>query len=288
MGELARGDLPRLFRAPGHDESFPAARLLTTLLDTLTGLGIDVRTQPGLRLDVDPRQGKSPRAFCAPVRTPSEVYLVISPIGGRDDYAALFHEGGHAQHFVHTRAELPFEYRYLGDHAVSETYAFLLQHLLAEEAWLARHASSGDPSELAAYDRAVRLLYVRRYAAKLAYELELHGDDGHAGPGMAARYGELLGHAVGVEWPPGSYLADVDSGFYCACYLRAWALEAAVRVHLRERFGPDWFASARAGEVLRGLWSEGERRRPEELLAELTGDSLGFDSLTSELVASSL
>lgn len=285
MDRLHRGDLPRLFRAAGQDGVFPGERLLATLVDTLSGLGVDARRQPGLTLDVDPRPGKSPRAFCAPVRTPGEVYLVISPIGGRDDYAALFHEGGHAQHAVHARAELPFEYRYVGDHAVSETYAFLLQHLLAEEAWLERHADGGDPAALAAYDRAVRLLYVRRYAAKLAYELELHGEGGGTGPAMAERYGELLGGAIGVEWPSQSYLADVDPGFYCACYLRAWALEAALRTHLRERFGPSWFRSREAGAVIRDLWSDGQRRRPEELLSELTGAELDFAALRGELLA---
>ncbi len=283
LSQLGRGDLPRFFRAPDQDALFPGARLVDTLVATLAGLGIDAGNQPGLMLDVDHRPGKSPRAFCAPVRTPGEVYLVIAPIGGRDDYAALFHEGGHAQHSVHVDPAMPFEYRYLGDYAVTETYAFLLQHLLAEEPWLAEHLEGSEPSQLAAFDRAVRLFYLRRYAAKLAYELELHGADGHTGAAAAARYGELLGGALGIEWPSESYLADVDPGFYSAAYLRAWAFESQLRAHLRARFGERWFAEPAAGDIMRGLWREGQRRRPEELLGELTGEELGFDSLRAEL-----
>ena len=35
-----------------------------------------------------------------PCACPAEVHLVVPPMGGRDDYAALFHEGGHAQHYA--------------------------------------------------------------------------------------------------------------------------------------------------------------------------------------------
>ena len=54
-----------------------------------------------------------------------------------------------------------------------------------------------------------------------------------------------LGAALGIEHPSETYLADVDPGFYCAAYLRAWALETHLRRYLQERFGPAWFAVAR-------------------------------------------
>ena len=78
-----------------------------------------------MTFDIESRPNKSPRAFCAPVRVPGEVYLVIAPVGGRDDYATLFHEGGHTEHSASVAPELPFEFRCLGDNSISETYAFL-------------------------------------------------------------------------------------------------------------------------------------------------------------------
>ena len=89
-------------------------------------------------LDLESRPGKTPRAFCAPVVPPDEVYLVLTPIGGREDYAILFHEGGHAEQFAHMAPELPFEFRCLGDAAATEVFAFLLQHLTDDPAWLAQ------------------------------------------------------------------------------------------------------------------------------------------------------
>jgi len=285
LDELRRADLPRFFRAAEQDRHFPAAKLTDSFTGTMRGLGIEVATQRGVTFDIGTRPNKSPRAFCAPVRVPGEVYLVVAPVGGWDDFATLFHEGGHTEHAANTDPALPFEFRCLGDNSISETYAFLMQHLVENPEWLARKLELDDPSELVAHAKAQRLVYLRRYAAKLGYELELHSAGGGASnlAVLADRYAELLGDALMIDWPTATFLADVDEGFYCACYLRAWALETHLRSHLCERFGPAWFDSADAGEVLRALWRDGQRLDAEELLEELTGERLDFGVVLADL-----
>nr|MDQ4040914.1 hypothetical protein [Actinomycetota bacterium] len=130
LDEVRRSDLPRFFRFAAADPSFPAERLVPAFEETLAGLGIDARAQGRIVLDVEARPAKSPRAFCAPVRVPWEIYLVVPPMGGRDDFAALLHEGGHAQHFAGVDPALPFEFRHLGDNSITEGYAFLFDHLV--------------------------------------------------------------------------------------------------------------------------------------------------------------
>jgi hypothetical protein len=301
LGELRRADLPRFFRAPDLDDLFPADALLPSFRATMAGLGFDVDAQVGVVLDVERRPKKSPRAFCAPVRVPDEVYLVLSPVGGRDDFSVLFHEAGHTEHYANVDADLPFEFRHLGDNTITEAFAFLLQGLIEDPAWLARHLGIADAEAIAGYARAYRLVYLRRYCAKLSYELELHGlgsgfpsgspsgsrsgsssGDGDWGA-LADRYASLLSGALRISWPRQTFLADVDPGFYCACYLRAWALETHIRRWLRERFGHEWFASPAAGEALRGLWREGQRLTPDELLDALTGERLDFGVLVDDL-----
>ena len=49
--------------------------------------------------------------------------LVIQPIGGHDDWRALFHEAGHTEHYAHTSPDLPMEAKRLGDMAVTEGWA---------------------------------------------------------------------------------------------------------------------------------------------------------------------
>ncbi len=272
-GELRRSDLPRFFRAPALDEWFPERRLLSCLEETLAAAGIALSRQPGVFVDVEQRSGKSPRAFCAPVRTPGEVHLVLAPAGGRDDYATILHESGHVEHYAHVEPALAFEFRCLGDNAITESFAFLLQHLTEDQEWLSRRLGVPRDAarEIRAHCLAERMVYLRRYAGKLAYELELHSGEALQNGALASRYAHLLGDALRLAWPQETYLADVDPGFYCACYIRAWALETHLRAHLRGRYGPSWFDRRGAWDELRGLWREGQRLTPEELLAGLDG-----------------
>ena len=275
--ELARADLMAFFRAPSLDGLFPAEDLLSTFEATMAGLGLADGSPGNVILDAEPRPKKSPRAFCAPVRVPEEVYLVITRIGGREDYETLFHEAGHAQHYSNVDRGLPFEHRYLGDNSVTEGFAFLFQHLVEDPAWLERRLGIEEPGPVVAHARAAKLVFLRRYCAKLAYELELHGDG--AGDGLDAAYARRLSQAVHVDWPAATWLSDVDPFFYVASYLRAWALETHLRRELRERFGQLWFEDPAAGALLRELWSSGQREPADALLRRLTGAELDFSAL---------
>jgi hypothetical protein len=282
IGELRRCDLPRFFRAADLDPLYPAGRLVESLTSTLAGLGVDLDRQDNVHLDTEPRRTKSSRAFCSTPRVPAEIYLVIAPHGGRDDYAALFHEGGHTEHYAHTDSKLPFEFRMLGDNSVTEAFAFLLQHVVDEPRWMRDRLGVGDPETAVAQARAAKLALLRRYSAKLAYELELHGGSVELDE-MPTRYSGLLGEALEVPWPRESWLADVDQGFYAACYLRAWALESRWRAAIRERFGETWFGSAAAGEWIKGLWGRGQGLDAQELLAETVGGELDLGELAEAI-----
>ena len=76
---------------------------------------------------------------------------------------------------------------------------------------------------------------------------------------------------------------DVDAFFYAARYLRAWAFETHLRSTFRDRFGSHWFASPEAGVLLRALWSEGQARDADELLADLTGERLELAAVARDL-----
>jgi hypothetical protein len=283
FADFRKSDSTRFRRAPALDSSYPAPRLLDVLHATAGGMGIDLGSQGNVHLDVEARPNKSPRAFCAPVRSPDEVYLVIAPTGGRDDFEALFHEAGHTEHFAHMDRKLPFEFRHLGDNAITEAFAFLFEHLIENPRWLARHLQAAEPERLVDYGRASRLFFVRRYSGKLAYELELHGAGGLSQSELADRYDELLSDAVGCQWGRESYLTDVDPGFYCAYYLRAWALETHMRRVLTERFGEHWFEQPDAVSLLQEWWADGQRLNAEEFLEELTGETLDFGVLVDDL-----
>jgi len=279
LERLRRSDIAAFMRAPGLDWAFPGERLLASYELTLEGLGLD---GGGVRLDLEERPNKTPRAFCAAVQVPDEVHLVMALVGGRDDYEVLMHEAGHAHHYARVARELPVEARYLGDNSVTECFAFLFQHLVSAPAWLEAALGVDDTGAVVRHSRAVRLLMLRRYCAKLLYEVELHG--GELNGGAPERYASLLSEAVRVEWPTTTWLSDVDAFFYAARYLRAWALETYLRRVLRDRFGARWFAEPEAGALLRSLWREGQARTADELLEELTGERLELAAVAADLV----
>jgi hypothetical protein len=283
--KLRRSDFPYFFRAKTHDSLFPSERLVEALERTLAGLGFDLDAQSNVTLDLEQRPNKSARAFCSPVHVPGEVYLVIPRRGGRDDYAALFHEAGHTEHYANVDAGLPFEFRHLGDNSVTEGFAFLLEHLTEDPTWLEFTLGQAPTDGYLDYVLASKLIFLRRYAVKLDYELVLHGGRQPLGE-MPELYAGLLGEAAGVDWPAVSYLADVDDGYYVANYLRAWAFEVSLRRNLHDRFGPEWFANPEAGEVLRSIWREGQRLTADELLADLGGGPLDFKVMVDEVARS--
>jgi hypothetical protein len=277
LAEIKRWDVARVFRATTWDSAFPKDQMLPALEATLSDLGIDLRSQENVHLDIEERPRKTPRAFCAPIEVPGRVMLVIQPIGGPDDWRALFHEAGHTEHFAHTSPDLAVEDRRLGDNAVTEGWAMLLQHLTDEPAWLTRRLDFPRPAEFAREGATGLLYFVRRYCAKLLYELEFHAADDVTA--LAPRYVELLGDALKVEPSPADYLSDLDAGFYVTAYLRSWAFEAQMRTFLREKFGRTWFADRNAGSLLRELWGEGQSMTADEMLREVTGAAVEMESV---------
>jgi hypothetical protein len=281
LEDARRWDLPRLFRATEWDSGFSTEAMVPALEATLNSLGIDLRGQENVHLDLETRPTKAPRAFCAPIEVPDRVVLVIQPMGGPDDWHALFHEAGHTEHYAHTSADLPVEARRLGDNAVTEGWAMLFELLVNEPEWLSRRLDFARPEEFASEAAAGLLYFVRRYAAKFLYEQELHaGAELEAMPG---RYVERMHDALKIEPSAVDYLADVDAGFYSSSYLRAWAFESLLRGFLREEFGRTWFTRPEAGSLLRELWSEGQRPTADELIDDVAGATLDLDAVRERI-----
>ncbi len=281
--EACRHDLARLFRAPDLDRGFPPDGVREAAEAPCTRMKIDPRAGGRIRVDDESRPNKTPRAFVATPRIPDEVILVVRPSGGPDDYAAYLHELGHALHFANTDPALPVEYRRLGDPSVTEAFAFLLDGLLRERGWLKRFVGVAQPREVLRFTAFHKLWFLRRYAAKLEYELLLH-TEGPRPPSREA-YRDLLSDATLVTWPAELYLFDVDAFFYTARYLRAWIFEAQLREFLRDRFDEEWYRNDRTGPFLLGLWRHGQRLTVEELAADLALGSPSIEPLLAQIAA---
>jgi hypothetical protein len=284
-GDATVADLAHLLRGRSWDHYFDGARLVTTLTRTMAGFGIDLANQGGITLDFEPRAAKSPRAFCVPVRVPGDVRLVVLPRGGHDDFGSALHELGHLEHFAHVSGRLAPADRLVGDESVTEGWAFLVQYLLDEPDYLATELQMPVDAIAGWLDFGAfrKLYYLRRYAAKLLYELRLHR--GGEPTVHRAEYAGLLGLLTGVRTPDAGYLADVDDGLYAARYLRAWLLEASLTAALRDRFGPTWWRSTDAGAFIRAMWRDGLGPSAEDVVAALGYDHLDWRPVLRQIRA---
>ena len=271
------------------ESTYTRERSVPVCVATLRSLGLDVEATRGIRLDLEDRPQKSPRACVIPSDPPRLVHLITRAQGGLHDYEAFLHEAGHALHYAGCDPELPFTFRRLArDHALTEIYSFLLDSIVHEPGW---HAAQFGLAEKEAREHAaaagfVNTLLYRRYSAKLGFELdfwERFAVDGGTAEGYAAR----LTEATGIRYPDESFLADMDSGFYSADYLRAWVRAAQLRAWLRREVAPDWWRRAGTGELLSRLFREGTRPSSEEIAARIGFAPLDTSPLVAELAAQS-
>ena len=185
--ELEVSDLPYLVRAPEYDHIFASSRLLPTFERMLQGLGVSLAAQANVHVDAEIRELKSPRAFCAPVRIPDEIYLVVMPKGGQDDFQALMHEGGHTEHFAHTSPDLPFSTASWATTRSPRVSPSSSTTSRSTRAGSKRISTTPTQHDYLTFANLVELYFLRRYAGKLAYETEFHVQTGSL-DGIAPRY----------------------------------------------------------------------------------------------------
>ena len=136
------------------------------------------REHAGIRLDLDDRPQKSPRACVIASDPPNLVHLITRAQGGLHDYQAFLHEAGHALHYAGCDPALPYTFRKLSrDHALTEIYSYIVEAISREPGWHAEHFGLSDEEAAENAEATVFLeaLLFRRYTAKLQFELEFWG-----------------------------------------------------------------------------------------------------------------
>jgi hypothetical protein len=267
--------------------TYTKERATEVCLQTLEALGFDLTAQPNIRLDLDDRPQKAPRACVIASNPPTVVHLITRAQGGLHDYQAFLHEAGHALHYGGVDPSLPYTFRRISrDHALTEIYSYIVEAISREPEWHERYfgLSEEEARRNAEATTFLEALLFRRYEAKLRYELDFWSRFTTDG-GDAAIYEELLTAATGIRYRADAYLSDMDSGFYSADYLRAWIRSAQLRAYLVREVGDDWWHSASTGELLRDLFAEGTKPTSEEIAGRLGYDPLDTAPLLHEIGA---
>jgi len=283
--QAKRADALALFRASEFDDAFPGNEMETVMRRQVLEMGIDPTADGRIIFDVGEREGKRSRAFCSPVRVPEEVYLVLRPHGGQSDYNTFLHELGHALHYGYASPDYPFEFRWLGDNSVTESYAMLFDHRMQDSGWLLRYTRLGS-NRVGNFLRTAgfeELHFLRRYCAKLIYERALYSGEVRWSE-LPDLYVSLLSKATGFEYDDADAFVDVDPRYYSARYLRAWQLQSILNEELTARFDVDWFRNPSAGPWMVGeLFAQGQRDTAEEIASRVGADTLSFQPLIRKI-----
>jgi hypothetical protein len=292
LGE-ERDDVPSSYhtawmrRLSPLESTYTKDRATEICLKTLEALGFDLTAQTNIKLDLDDRPQKSPRACVIASDPPKVVHLITRAQGGLHDYQAFLHEAGHALHYGGCDPNLPYIFRRIArDHALTEIFSYIVEAISREPEW---HELYFGLSPEQARDNAeattfLEALLFRRYEAKLRFELDFwtrFPSDG----GTDGGYEEYLTEATGVRYRRDGYLSDMDAGFYSADYLRAWIRSAQLREHLVRENGADWWRSPQTGELLQTLFREGTKPTSEEIAGRLGYDPLDTKPLLHEVGA---
>jgi hypothetical protein len=285
LSETTRADALALFRARQFDAYFPASDMETSIRRQVTEMGVDPEAKGRILFDTGDREGKRSRAFCAPVKVPDEVYLVLRPHGGQTDWNTFLHELGHALHFAYMRPDLPMEFRWMGDNSVTEGYAMLFDHLMQDAGWLQRYTGL-EKKTVPEFLRTAgfeELHFLRRYCAKLVYETQLYGGQ-LSWEALPDLYVELLTGATGFRYARADAFVDVDTRYYSARYLRAWQHQALVTETLTEKFNADWWRNPKAGPwMVEQLFGEAQRELAQEQALRVSGKALSFAPLVRSI-----
>jgi hypothetical protein len=266
--------------------TYTKERATEVCLDTLANLGFDLASDPHIRLDLDDRPQKAPRACVIASDPPQVVHLITRAMGGLHDYQAFLHEAGHALHYAGVDPRLPMAFRRLSrDHALTEIYSYICEAITREPRWHAQYFGLADEQAAENAEATVFLeaLLFRRYTAKLGYELEFWSRFEDADL-VSDEYADRLTAAIGMRYPRDGHLADMDPGFYSADYLRAWIRHAQLRTYLIREVGEDWWRSSQTGDILRNLFTEGTKPSSEEIAARLGFEPNDTAPLIAELV----
>ena len=268
------------------ESTYSKERSVEVCLASVQALGFDMNAIPNIRLDLEDRPQKNPRACVIASNPPEVVHLITRAQGGIADYQAFMHEAGHALHYAGVDPRLPYTFRRISrDHALTEIYSYIFEAVTREPGWHALHfgLSDAQAEENAEATLFLEALLYRRYTAKLRYELGFWANFAEEGGRSPRDYAEQLTNATGVRYDPRGYISDMDAGFYSADYLRAWIRAAQLRAYLIGEVGEDWWRSEATGEILRALFAEGTRPTSEEIAVRIGFDPLDTGPLVADL-----
>lgn len=139
------------------DRFIPTIDAVSVLKQTVQTMGFDI---DAISMDLEDRPRKAPGATAWDVHIPDDVRICIKPVGGVGSLSALYHEMGHALHFVSIDPNLPYFIRSGYSYGVAETFSFWMESLLSNSLYVKEIGLDERASaELIRFEQLVRTTF---------------------------------------------------------------------------------------------------------------------------------
>jgi hypothetical protein len=214
-----------------------------------------------ISVDLEDRPKKMPGATAWDVRIPEDVRICIKPAGGVNNLSALYHEMGHALHFVSIDPNLPYFIRSGYSYGIAETFSFWMESLLSdllylEELGLGERASA----ELIRLEQLVRTTFATWLAAQALCILDYWTEGPLTLEELGNRLGRYMKQFMGFSAPTDAIRAlptfvrtlNFNTVGYPIAYARLGHLLDQLESTQR-----DWWHSANAVDIVRNFMRGG-------------------------------
>ncbi|MCP4228972.1 MAG: hypothetical protein GY771_02340 [bacterium] len=264
-----------------YDEYFPKEDMIPFTYGFFGSLGFDITEYDNIYVDSEDRPEKQPRAACYTVSVPGDIRVNLKPMVGIWDYFTALHEFGHALHYANTSPDIPQEFRIMGTSELTETYAMLFNNMYLNEGFLFNECGipENKVSEFIDYTLLANFGAARSLAFSVIYEAKLH-DNRLTDDELLKFYTEFnIENRIfpRLEMSNESYYLAGDDKFNSLNYMTAWYAEAQLRSKLEELYGELWYKDPEAGDMLRGLFAQGDSITVDQMLQQI-GYEQGLDA----------
>lgn len=136
------------------DRFIPTIDAVKAVLKITNTMGFAVNR---IAMDLEDRPRKVPGASAWDIRIPNDVRICVKPVGSAGNIFSLYHEMGHALHFVSIDPNLPYYIRSGNSSGITETFSFWMESIVSDPIYLEELGVSKRAStELIRFGQLVR------------------------------------------------------------------------------------------------------------------------------------
>jgi len=284
LNQLRAYDFGFLYRAKEFDRFFPKDKAISTIKKTLLGMGLNLSKQRNISIDIKERPKKIQGAYCCSISVPDDIRLLIKPVGGFRDYESLLHETAHAEHIAHINKNIDFEFKWIGNVAIAETFAIIFANLILDNNWLRKYIGM-DEKVIKSFLKQMLFLklgQIRNQCCSFKFDMVLCQKN----PKNLREYFTKLYKDVffiKLNYTEKLRYLYLSNDFYSVEYISAWFLDAQTRSKLKENYGEEWFENKESLTFLKKLWRQGLKPNTVELANEIGFKKLEPNYLINEL-----